>query len=129
MSKSLSKIKREKIHQRYKGRCSYCGEKLEYTKMHVDHIIPKYRGWTNSELEQYGKVKGTDRLDNLTPSCATCNISKSTFSLDEWRDHLINKVKVLRNVGSNFRLMEKHKLVKVSLKPIVFYFEKEATHG
>ena len=124
MPKGLGKEKREKIHRKYGGRCSYCGEKVEYSKMHVDHITPLYRGWSKYELEQYGKVKGSGKMYNLTPSCATCNISKSTFSVDEWRKELSLKIDRLRNTAVNFRLMEKHKLVKVINKPVVFYFEK-----
>jgi 5-methylcytosine-specific restriction endonuclease McrA len=42
----------------YGRRCA-CGAPAE----HVDHIIPVADG-------------GTDRLDNLRPSCAACNLAK-----------------------------------------------------
>jgi hypothetical protein len=44
--------------------CSYCGAPAE----HIDHIVPLARG-------------GSGDWDNLTASCAACNLSKSAKSL------------------------------------------------
>ena len=122
--KQLKKEKRQLIHQKYNGRCAYCGDKLEYSKMHVDHIIPLYRRWTNLELEKYGKVKGSGKIDNLMPSCQTCNLSKSTFTLDVWKEQICLKINRLRRDSSSFRLIEKFNLIKVKNSDIIFYFEK-----
>jgi 5-methylcytosine-specific restriction endonuclease McrA len=124
MSKDVSIKKRFIIHAKFKGKCAYCGEKLEYSKMHVDHIAPLYRRWTNEELAVYGKVKGTNHIDNLNPSCPTCNISKSTWTIEEWRRELGLKVDRLRRTATNFRLLEKFKLVSVRKTGVKFYFEK-----
>ena len=129
MSKAISKKKRLIIHEKYKGKCAYCGLKIEYKKMHVDHIVPIYRGSTNADLEWYGKVKGTNKIENLNPSCPSCNISKSTFTLEEWRNELVLKIDRLREMVTNFRLVENHGLIKVAKKPVIFYFEKEVNHG
>ena len=47
--------------------CVYCGGEFE----HVDHAVPLSRG-------------GPHTLDNLVPSCASCNCSKGTMTLDEF---------------------------------------------
>lgn len=58
---AISKEKRLKIYNKYNGRCAYCGCKLEYKDMQVDHIIPQ-------------RIAGsTNDLDNLMPTCRTCN--------------------------------------------------------
>ena len=40
----MNKKQREQIYKKYNGRCAYCGEKIEYKDMQVDHIKPKYLG-------------------------------------------------------------------------------------
>lgn len=47
--------------------CVYCGGPFE----HVDHVLPVSRG-------------GTDDVENLVPSCTSCNTSKGDRLLDEW---------------------------------------------
>lgn len=124
MSGTISKKKRIITHDKFYGKCAYCGVNIEISKMHVDHIVPLYRGYTSKELEYYGKKKGTNNIDNLNHSCPTCNISKGTFSVEEWRDQILLKVDRLRKESSNFRLLDVHKIVKVSKRDIKFYFEK-----
>jgi excisionase family DNA binding protein len=48
----------------YRDPCSYCGADAE----HIDHIVSRHRG-------------GADEWDNLTASCARCNLDKRTRSL------------------------------------------------
>lgn len=63
------------------GRCYYCGVKLQQHKGHgkvppnaaaVEHMVPKSRG-------------GTGKADNITAACWTCNASKGTKTIDEYR--------------------------------------------
>ena len=49
------------------GRCWYCGHKLDPWGFHIDHLEPRSKG-------------GSDKLDNLFPSCPSCNLSKK----DRW---------------------------------------------
>jgi 5-methylcytosine-specific restriction endonuclease McrA len=129
MGSKISKNKRVKVWWKYGGKCAYCGIDVEFGKMHVDHIIPKQRGFTQHEAIKYGITKGGDNLDNLNPSCASCNISKSTFSIDKWRIELALKVDRLRRDVTNFRILERFGVVKETKEPIVFYFEKGGKNG
>ena len=129
MTKEKKKELRLKVFNKYKGKCAYCGEKITIDEMHSDHIIPLHRGSTREELAKMGVVKGGYLLDNLNPSCPTCNISKSTFSIENWRKELYLKVGRLRKNTPTFRLMEKYKCIKISYKPIVFYFERRGNNG
>jgi len=123
MSKRIKKEKRLLIYNKYIGKCTYCGDEILYEDMHVDHIIPLQRGYTIQEALDAGIVKGSNHISNLTPSCASCNISKSTFSLEVWREQLSLKIIRLIKTNSSFRLMQKFGKIKVINKPIVFYFE------
>ena len=123
MSK-FSKIKRLKVYNKYNGKCAYCGKDIEYSKMHIDHIIPKQRGFNSFEAEQHGITKGTDKFDNLNPSCASCNISKSTYSLDVWKTELKLKKNRLRRDVTNVRILESFGILEFNNKNILFYFER-----
>lgn len=45
---------------------------------HFDHVEPYSKG-------------GEDSVDNLVLSCITCNISKGSMSVSEWRHKLMRK--------------------------------------
>ena len=58
----------KELAKMYAGKCSYCGSPAA----HIDHIIPLSRG-------------GQHRIGNLTPACASCNLSKGSKFLMEWK--------------------------------------------
>jgi len=128
----MSKIKKEtrvKVWEKFNKHCAYCGCVLEYNKMQIDHITPKFRGTTQSELDYYGRIKGKDSLDNYNPSCAPCNSSKSTFDLDDWRFEIQQKKSRIIRDSSTFRLLKRFGLVSISTDSVKFYFEKEDHNG
>jgi len=124
MARGISLEKRKVIYNKYKGKCAYCGCKLDRLKFHIDHITPKFRGSTHEEVQKYGRVKGSNDVENLNPACISCNCSKSTFTIEQWRIELSLKLERTRRDVSSFRIMERFGIVKVSNKDIVFYFEK-----
>lgn len=128
----MAKIKKDNrilVWNKYNKRCAYCGHKLEYDKMQVDHITPLFRGTTQKELDWYGRVKGVNHLDNYNPSCASCNSSKSTFTIEQWRFEINQKQERLLRDSSTFRLLKRFNLVKLNKNKVVFYFEKEVKNG
>lgn len=71
--------KKQKILSKTNGKCAYCGACLEITGTHIDHMTPKSRGGCNS-------------IENLVPSCPSCNTSKGTKTFEEFRVYIgINK--------------------------------------
>lgn len=124
MSKEISKEKRIIIYNKYKGRCAYCGCKIDYNNMHVDHIIPRQRGYNFDTAKINNIIKGTNKIDNLNPSCPTCNISKSIFSIKQWRNEIKLKVDRVRRSNANIRLLESFGILKYINKDVIFYFEK-----
>jgi 5-methylcytosine-specific restriction endonuclease McrA len=121
MSKDITNTKRYLVFNKYGGKCAYCGCDLNKLNFNVDHINPLYRGWKQNQLK---KEKGTSKIENLNPSCFSCNCSKSSYSIDEWRKELELKTTRLLRDSSQFRIAERFGLVKINKKPLVFYFEK-----
>ena len=116
-------IKREirvKVWKKYNKKCAYCGVVLEYKKLQVDHIKPIYRGSLQTELSV---TKGKNNISNYNPSCGSCNSSKSTYTLDRWRNEILMKQDRLRRDSSTFRLLERFGLVKCNKNIVKFYFE------
>lgn len=127
MSKQVSKKKRLLTYEKYGGHCSYCGIGIEYDNMQIDHIVPVQRGFTKEEAAHYGIKKGNNELENLNPSCGSCNSSKSSFELEVWRTELEKKTFRLTRDSSSFRILERFGLVKLTGDKITFYFERYGT--
>lgn len=72
------KINRAKIVEKTLGKCAYCDKKRR--KMHIDHVIPLAKGGRHSQ-------------NNLILACQSCNMSKGSKLVSEWKPNLINKVK------------------------------------
>jgi hypothetical protein len=71
---SNQKKLRFEIFKRDSFVCQYCGSHPPKAILHVDHIVPVADGGENDE-------------DNLTTSCAACNLGKGARSLkDVWID-------------------------------------------
>lgn len=134
----LNKIDREKLKQKYCGRCAYCGAQLG-SRWHADHLDPVERSW-----EYYKKPNGmlgtrttgmtkpeNDRLDNLMPSCVKCNNDKLNLTLEDWRRWIKGRIQTL-NEDPRYASYQKAKrfgLVVETDIDVVFYFEKQPQVG
>ncbi len=106
----MKKADRQKVYEKYNGKCAYCGADLEYKDMQVDHIVPKLHG-------------GANKLENYNPSCRMCNFYKSTFTLEGFRGNLetlINRVQE----PFIYRLASNYGMVKETEWDGKFYFER-----
>lgn len=54
---------------RFGGKCFYCGEKK---RLSMDHVVPVSRG-------------GSHGAGNIVPACVSCNASKNSSFVVEWR--------------------------------------------
>jgi 5-methylcytosine-specific restriction endonuclease McrA len=106
----IPKLVRQRVKERFDGRCGYCGEKPR--ALVIDHVIPVQSGGTNIE-------------SNLMPACASCNNYKMVWSLERFREELAEQVNRLRQYSVNYRLAERFGLVAPTGAQIVFHFEKE----
>ncbi len=57
------------------GICWYCGEKVGFKQLTMDHIIPLSRG-------------GRSTKDNLVPCCKRCNTRKKNALPVEWQEYM-----------------------------------------
>ncbi len=78
-----------------------------------------------------GQLVGADRiendtLDNFMPACAPCNLSKATYTLEQWRDVLSGYVGALDRNAPTYRMAKKHGLIVETHIKVEFYFEKLA---
>lgn len=71
----MDKKTRQKVLDKYAGKCAYCGCDLTLATMQVDHIDAKYRG-------------GKDDISNYNPACRQCNFYKSTFDIETFRTQM-----------------------------------------
>lgn len=64
---------RADVWDKTNGHCWHCGRELHpFRDFHMDHLVPFSRG-------------GSDDIENLVPSCDTCNLSKGGKRIEEWR--------------------------------------------
>lgn len=106
---AISKIKRLTVYSKYNGHCAYCGEKIDFNKMSVDHIKPKSQG-------------GEGNIKNLNPSCIACNCMKGKLDLQAYKDKLQNHITHLMKF-MKFQIAIKYGQVQIVDKKISFYFE------
>lgn len=112
--KTLSRSDRQKVYEKYGGRCAYCGKEIEYKDMQVDHFVP---------LEGYSQ-KGTNDFDNLMPACRRCNHYKRANSLEGWRRMLESIPQRLERDSYIYRVALDYGLVESKPHRIKFYFEE-----
>ena len=92
---SIRKEKRQQVYNKYNGHCSYCGKRIEYKDMQVDHFIPQKL----DPLVVAGNLPGLNSVDdiqNLMPSCRTCNHYKRAHDLETFRRYIEEIPKKLR---------------------------------
>lgn len=115
----LTKQQREQIKQMYNGRCSYCGEELNGSFV-VDHILPVVR----DDREPSGMLHPErDVIENLTPSCRSCNHIKSSASLESFRLYIQRFINSLNRDSVQYKFAKRYGLVQETEIPVVFYFE------
>lgn len=127
------KIERETVYSKFKGRCAYCGNKLNIKDMQVDHIIPRSTYIFHMETRHkvpsflmHLTILDVNHIDNLFPSCQVCNLSKLNYSLEDFRSELNELMNILENKNHTYRMAKRYKMVSLKKsKPIKFYFEYE----
>jgi 5-methylcytosine-specific restriction endonuclease McrA len=102
--------KRGMLYQVAGGHCEYCGKKINYKEMQVDHIIPKHKGGNNS-------------FGNMRCSCRMCNHYKRGFTVEEYRKNLQTLTERLNKIYI-YRVGVDHGIITENNKPIKFYFER-----
>ena len=116
---ALAKAVRERVHQKFGGRCAYCGKPIEYKRMQVDHYLPQCRERFYSNRFK----KDVHAEANLMPACRRCNHYKRARTPKQFRELMatlherIESIYIMK-VAIDFGIAE--------VKPFdgKFYFEK-----
>ena len=109
---AISKKTREIVYNKYDGHCAYCGCKLGIKDMQVDHFAPVYLFGDNINI------------NNLMPSCRSCNFYKNTLTINKFRKQLGEIKSRLERDSFIYRMAKKYGLIEEKDKYIQFYYEK-----
>jgi hypothetical protein len=120
----IKKEIREKIWIKYDKHCAYCGVKLEYKQMQVDHIEAFWHSGTEEDCKRWKVTKGKHEEDNFNPSCVRCNRWKSTFTIEHFRHEIQQQLLRLQRDSSNYRMALDYEMITENNKPIEFFFER-----
>lgn len=115
----LTKIERLKVFDKYRGKCAYCGCELQ-KGWHVDHIEPIVRNWNEGTCEKPENHK----LQNFNPSCASCNIQKSSLTMEQFRAQIKQFINSLNQYSTQYKFAKRYGLICETEIEVKFYFEK-----
>jgi 5-methylcytosine-specific restriction endonuclease McrA len=127
------KIDRQEVHDKFQWHCAYCGCDILLKEMQVEHIIPKsnfeMRVSNNINVPSFLthlRVWNENHIDNLFPSCRSCNYYKETKSLDTFRKELEKQRERLQD-NFNYKMAKKYWQIQETPIDIIFYFERYIT--
>lgn len=112
----MNKTERELVFNKYNGKCAYCGCELP-KGWHVDHIKPIVRNSIGCEKPE------NHNLENMNPSCASCNIQKNSYSLEQFRANIQYFVDSLNKNSTQYKFAKRYGLVVETGTKVKFYFE------
>ena len=112
----MKKERRVRVWKKYKKHCAYCGKKIKYEDMQVDHIIPK-RNYSFPN-------KIINAFKNLNPSCRRCNHYKRACSLEEFRVYLLGGLHKRLTKQYTVKIALDYGIIKLTPFSGKFYFEK-----
>jgi 5-methylcytosine-specific restriction endonuclease McrA len=125
----VNKKERQIIFEKYDGKCSYCGQELK-KGWHTDHIEPIVRDshWNRDKgrYEATGSCRKPENetLENYNPSCASCNIQKNSYTLEQFRHNIERYVISLNSYSTQYKIAKRYGLICENDIKVEFYFEK-----
>lgn len=130
---------RQKIFDKYGGRCAYCGCELQ-KGWHVDEINPVRRNYSTDWDDEKGKFvrkingcvnPGGFHIDNQNPACPSCNINKHSDSLEQFRKMIAHFMVTLNRDSVQYKIAKRYGLIQETNIDVKFYFEtlKLPTNG
>ena len=108
----LTARERKQVFDMYRGHCAYCGTEITFRGMQVDHKEPLYNG-------------GADKLENMLPSCRSCNFYKHTRDIEGFRTYLEGIPKRLERDNVAYQVGARFGIVRIGEPKVQFYFEKQ----
>lgn len=131
---ALTKKQRKQVWDKSGGKCWYCGIDLPEKGWHADHVesVIRLSTWVRGEGNS-GKFVATgemerahnDKIENMVPACAPCNLFKSTFGVEFFRQEIESQIERARKTSVNFRTAERFGLIEAKPQPVQFWFERQ----
>lgn len=118
--KTIPKKIRQQVYAKYSGHCAYCGCKLDYKDMQVDHVNSIY---LHDDYRHNISEEDLYDISNLMPACRACNFYKGPRSIEDFRKSLETTLFENTVKPFQFRLAEKYGLVERRPHKIRFFFE------
>lgn len=115
--KVIPKKVRLQVYEKFNGHCAYCGNKIEYKDMQIDHFksVGKAK-YFNEDVD--------NSLDNLMPACRMCNFYKGELHLKTFRTQVATLHERLEKLFI-YRLAKKYgMLIEKPMQDEKFYFER-----
>ena len=83
----------------------------------MEHVKDKWiqDGYRNPE---------NDTIENMMPSCPSCNINKHSMNIEEFRAFIGRFVTSLNRDSTQYRIAKKYGLIQETGKQVYFYFER-----
>lgn len=107
----LTQQERREIWNKTNRRCGYCGVRVRFEEMQIDHMRPLARG-------------GSNRESNLMCSCAYCNEYKAARTVEQFRHAVKYSVQVLESESLAYRNASRFGLIRKTNNGCEFYFER-----
>lgn len=120
MRRRLTKAERQAVYDKCKGHCAYCGCEIPFKGFHVDHV----KCLRNYEYMDELLGIEVDGIENMLPSCSSCNRYKSTYDLETFRKMLSGIPKRLARDVSTYNIAVRFNMIEEHNEPIIFYFER-----
>lgn len=122
----MKKEIREQVYNKYQGHCAYCGKKIEYKDMQLDHIIPQ---WHLDDVRFNWQWDKIETIENYMPSCRRCNHYKRGNSLETFRKMIEEIPSKLFRDNYIFKVACDYGLFNSENQKIKFYFETVESEG
>ena len=110
--KRIPATDRLRVFNKYGGHCAYCGKKIEYKDMQVDHLQAIWNG-------------GADAIGNYMPACRRCNHYKRGNSLEAFRAMIEAIPQKLQRDSYIFKVGIDYGFFEPDERKVIFYFEKQ----
>ena len=128
--KPIPKKIRQLVHQKYDGHCAYCGKKIAYKDMQVDHVIAYAESIYSGTPEDRARIQrmiedgSINSMENLMPACRKCNFYKSSLTIEEFRTAILQELSKSCIKSFQTQLAMQYGILTYHLWDGQFYFEK-----
>jgi 5-methylcytosine-specific restriction endonuclease McrA len=120
---------RQILFDKFGGKCAYCGCKLK-KGWHADHAntVHRFNNRYDENIKGFVEEKGmfypeNDCMENMMPSCPSCNLYKGGCDIETFRWKLGNSIPALNKRDAQYKFAKRFGLLIETGISVEFYFE------